>query len=117
LVQGGISGGGVCGPLSYLVYRGLFAQNEGLTLPLKPQKEYLGHTEKVEPIVLPEDVLAAIDTTGTEDLGETGSEVGDVVVEATPQNVHETVTPMPTFTSEADAEGTVVPKAVPVTDP
>lgn len=117
LVQGGVSGGGVCGPLSYLVYRGLFAQNEGLALPLKPQIEYLGHTEKVEALVLPEDVLAAINATGAEDLGETGSEVGDVVVEATPQTVHETVTPMPTFTSEADAEGTVVPKAVPVTDP
>lgn len=117
MVQGGASGGGVCGPLSYMVYRGLFAQSEGLALPLKPQSEYAGHTEMVEAVELPEDVLATINASGAEDVGETGTEAGDVAAEAAPQPAQEAVTPMPTFTPEADAEGTVVPRAVPVLDP
>lgn len=117
MVQNGASGGAVCGPLSYLVYNGLFAQEEGLHLPLKPQQEYSGNTERVEAVELPEDVLAAIDATTIEDVGETGSEIGGVGFESNVQTNAELVAPMPTLTPEVDAEGTVVPRAVPVTDP
>jgi penicillin-binding protein 2 len=119
LVQNAGSGGGVCGPLVHLIYRGLFAQDEGLKLPLKPQTEYAGNTERLETITLPADVLAAIDTNEPMDdgeTGETGDEIGEVTAETTPP-ADNTTTPTPTLTPEIDDEGTVIPKAVPVAEP
>ena len=117
MVQNGASGGGVCGPLVHLVYRGLFAQQQGARMPLKWQQEFAGNTERVKSVELPDDVLAAIDVTVLEDVGETGAEVNVVSRPTNLQADDDTVTPTPTFTPEADAEGTVVPRAVPVTDP
>lgn len=120
LVQNAGSGGGVCGPLVHLIYRGLFAQDEGLKLPLKPQTEFAGNTERIEAIELPADVLAAIDANEPFELsdpGETGDEVGEMVAEATPPSADNTATPIPTLTPEIDAEGTVIPRAVPVPEP
>ena len=121
LVQNAGSGGGVCGPLVHLIYSGLFAQDEGLKLPLKPQNEFAGNTDRLEAITLPADVLAAIDTTepiDAADNGETGDEAGDIATEShsTPPTDNSTP-PTPTLTPEVDDEGTVIPKAVPVREP
>ena len=122
LVQNAGSGGAVCGPLVHLIYSGLFAQDEGLKLPLKPQTEYAGNTDRLEAVTMPADVLAAIDTTepmDADDNGETGDEAGDV--EAPPPAAipvpDNSATPTPTLTPEVDDEGTVIPKAVPVHEP
>jgi penicillin-binding protein 2 len=119
LVQNGGSGGKVCGPLVHLIYRGLFAQDEGLKLPLRPQKEFPGNTDRIEEIELPEDVLAAVSmdpNAPSDDGGETGDEVGEVILKAQPVN-ETTDTPTPTITPEIDDEGTVIPRAVPVAEP
>jgi penicillin-binding protein 2 len=117
LAQNAGSGGGVCGPLVHLIYRGLFAQEQGLKLPLKTQAEFAGNTDRIEAIELPEDVLAAISATEFQDLGETGEEIGEVAAEPSPPPADNSITPTPTLTPEIDAEGTVIPKAVPVTEP
>ena len=117
LVQNAGSGGGVCGPLVHLIYRGLFAREHGLKLPLRTQTEFAGNTDRIEAIELPEDVIAAIDATQTGDPGETGEEIGEVTPETIAPPVAETPSPTPTLTPEIDAEGTVIPKAVPVTEP
>jgi penicillin-binding protein 2 len=113
LVQNAGSGGAVCGPLSHLIYRGLFARDEGLKLPLKPQTEFAGNDDRIEAIELPEDVLAAIDASETEDLGETGEEAVGIAKPVDPTASTTTITPIPTITPEADAEGTI-PRALPV---
>jgi len=123
MVQNGASGGAVCGPLTHLVYRGLFTKDAGGRLPLKHMNEFAGNTERVEQVDLPEDVLAAIDATilQEEDAGETGTEVTlagtEEPVTPTPSSTppRAQIVPLtPTITTEADDEGTVVPRAVPV---
>jgi penicillin-binding protein 2 len=115
MVQNASSGGAVCGPLVNLVYRGIFAQEEGLRLPLRPQTEFVGNLDRIEEIELPKDILAAIDVTEEEDVGETGAEVDDFVpLLPVPEPESDTVTPTPTITPEADAEGSVIPRAIPV---
>ncbi len=136
LVQNGGSGGGVCGPLVNLVYRGLFARdNNGIRLPLKPLPKVPGNTDRIETtILIPPEMIAAVEagdtgsapeaiaaaaipvTTAEEDAGETGEEAGDVAP-AVPDLPSTTVTPTPTITPEVDAEGSVIPRAVPVKDP
>jgi penicillin-binding protein 2 len=126
LVQAGGSGGGVCGPLVHTVYSGLFAKENGMRLPLKPQAEFKGHLDRIEAIEPLKDVLAAIEaseiadgeTTGSADtedeIGETGDEVGEVLPD-TPLGVTPTTTsPQPTITPETDREGQVIPRATPI---
>jgi penicillin-binding protein 2 len=114
LVQNAGSGGAVCGPLSHLIYRGLFARDEGLKLPLKPQTEFAGNDERIDVIELPTDILAAIDASAAEDLGETGEEAVGIAKPVDPTaSTTTTTTPIPTITPEADAEGTI-PRALPV---
>ncbi|MCP5545653.1 MAG: penicillin-binding protein 2 [Akkermansiaceae bacterium] len=114
LVQNGASGGAVCGPLVSLIYRGLFAEDEGLKLPLKRQTEFAGNTDRIEAIEPPEDPLAAIHAEAAPDAGETGDEAGDLTTSSTIRETPEPYTPTPTLSSGIDAEGTVVPRAVPV---
>ena len=126
LVQAGGSGGGVCGPLVNTIYTGLFAQEKGMRLPLKPQTEYDGHLERIEAIEPLKDVLAAIEaseipvgetiaSTPDDDIGETGDEVGEILtdppIETNPANL---TTPTPTITPETDREGQVIPRATPI---
>ena len=135
LVQNGGSGGGVCGPLVNLVYRGIFARDNGVKLPLKPMTKALGNTDRIEKTIeispemiaaveagetvpAPPSVATAADTpqVAEEPAGETGEEAGEVASGIhTPPST--TVTPTPTITPEVDAEGSVIPKAIPVTDP
>jgi penicillin-binding protein 2 len=118
IVQNAGSGGAVCGPLVNLINHGLFSREQGLKLPLKAQTEFVGNTDRLEEIELPEDVLAAIGVAGMaeEDLGETGDEIGPLE-SASHIPEDESETPVPTLTSEIDAEGTVIPRAVPVAEP
>lgn len=125
LVQAGGSGGGVCGPLVNTVYTGLFAKENGMRLPLKPQTEYKGHLDRIEAIEPLKDVLAAIEaseiadgeTTAAspdEEVGETGDEVGEVLPD-TPIGIAPTInSPQPTITPETDREGQVIPRATPI---
>jgi penicillin-binding protein 2 len=128
LVQAGGSGGGVCGPLVNTVYTGLFAKENGMRLPLKPQTEYKGHLNRIEAIEPLKDVLAAIEaseipvgeTTAAanpdDEIGETGDEVGEVLPD-TPIGLTPTITsPQPTITPETDREGQVIPRATPIND-
>jgi penicillin-binding protein 2 len=118
LVQHAGSGGAVCGPLANLIFRGLFAQDDGLILPLQTQTEYAGHTDKIEEIELPADVLAAINASEfVEDLGETGDEAGDLSPDIMPVTPEPAVLPTPTITLEFDEEGSVAPQAIPVPNP
>ena len=138
LVQNGGSGGGVCGPLVNLVYRGLFARdNKGIRLPVKPMTKVLGNTDRIEKsIEISPEMIAAVEAGDTEPAldaiiaaatanqvapveepsGETGEEAGDVAAE-TPVVPSTADTPTPTITPEVDAEGSEIPKAVPVKEP
>ncbi|MCU0778008.1 MAG: penicillin-binding transpeptidase domain-containing protein [Akkermansiaceae bacterium] len=126
LVQNGGSGGAVCGPLVKLIYQGLFSREEGVRLPLKPQREFAGHTDRIEEIVIADETPAAAGglqpgstgESGDEEpvLGETGDEVGELAVTADAA-ADDSVTPVPTLTPEIDVEGTVIPRAVPVPEP
>ncbi|MBC7979378.1 MAG: hypothetical protein H7Y36_02320 [Armatimonadetes bacterium] len=125
LAQAAGSGGGVCGPLVNIVYTGIFAQENGLRLPLKPQTEFAGHTKRIEAIELPKDVLASIeaveipvvpveDSTALATVevdGETGDEVGGVNANAPIETQPTTTSPTPTITPEIDREGQVIPRA------
>jgi penicillin-binding protein 2 len=138
MVQNGGSGGGVCGPLANLVYRGLFARDRGVKLPLKRQSEVIGNTDRIEKsIEIPAEVIAAVEAGDTaptpeaiaaveisspastdqedEAIGETGEEVSDLVtVDLPPATTTEI--PTPTITPEFDAEGSAIPRAVPVSE-
>ena len=119
MVQNAGSGGAVCGPLVHLIYRGLFAADEGMKLPLKPQTEFPGNLDRYEEIPLPEDVLAAIqlDPASLANTGESGDEAGDIALPTLITTNNNETTPTPTLTPEIDAEGTVIPRATPVTEP
>lgn len=122
------SGGGVCGPLVNMVYTGIFAQENGMRLPLKPQTEYPGHLERIEAIEPIKDVLAAIEAaeippsnplssafSDNDNIGETGNEIGDILpVTAANNPPTETSSPKPTITQETDREGQVIPRATPI---
>jgi penicillin-binding protein 2 len=121
------SGGGVCGPLTKIVYTGLFAKEKGMRLPLKPQTEYKGNLEFIKSIEPPEDILAAIEASeipvapagssasgDAEEIGETGNEVGEVLPEMPAGASPVLVTPKPTITRETDREGQVIPRATPI---
>lgn len=120
MVQNAGSGGAVCGPLVHLLYSGLFAEDEGRLLALKPQTEFVGNTDRLETIALPADVLVAInanDPADDPDPGETGDEVGEDASGTMFPAADNTATPTPTLTPEIDDEGTVIPRAVPVIEP
>ncbi|MFU8893933.1 MAG: peptidoglycan D,D-transpeptidase FtsI family protein [Luteolibacter sp.] len=115
IVQGGGSGGAVCGPLTQLIYRGLIARDEGMRLPLRQQTEFTGNTNRIDAIELPTDILAAIDISEEEEAaGETGEEAVVLVRPQLPE-ISTPVTPIPTITPEVDDEGTI-PRAIPVLD-
>ncbi|MEX1048038.1 MAG: penicillin-binding transpeptidase domain-containing protein [Akkermansiaceae bacterium] len=150
MVQNASSGGGVCGPLVNLIYRGLFARdNEGVRLPLRPQPvekgslgslnarwlKELGQPEQnlLKILEIPADIIAAVEAgdpnpspeaiaaveipemTEEPDAGETGEEVGQILASPAPESDIEP--PTPTITPEVDAEGSVIPRAVPVPEP
>jgi penicillin-binding protein 2 len=118
LAQNAGSGGGVCGPLVNLIYKGLFGDEKDQRLPLRAQTEFVGNTDRIEHIDLPKNALAEIrkpangDETDLDEY-ETGDEAG--IPSNTSPNI--TIPPTPTLTPEVDPEGTVIPRALPVTEP
>ena len=127
LVQAGTSGGAVCGPLVNTVYTGIFAQEKGLRLPLKPQTEYEGHLKMIDAIEPFKDVLASIEASeipeedanstvavDPEEIGETGDEAAEILPTPTIDTTPVMVTPKPTITQETDREGQVIPRATPI---
>ncbi|MEN9990892.1 MAG: hypothetical protein RLZZ224_594 [Verrucomicrobiota bacterium] len=113
LVIGGKSGGKVCGPLVHLIYRGLFALDEGLRLPLQPQDEVKGNTDSIEEILLPEDTLAAVQA---EEITETAADVESNVKTPSTNSENDNPTeilPTPTITPEIDSAGTIL-RAIPI---
>lgn len=133
MAQAAGSGGGVCGPMVNMVYTGIFAQEEGMRLPLKPQTEYPGHLDRIEALEPLKDVLAAIEVTppsaivvanppqnnatasaDPDEIGETGNEVGDILPITPTPTQPTTVSPKPTITQESDSEGQVIPRATPI---
>ena len=129
MAQSAGSGGGVCGPLVNMVYTGLFAQEAGKRLPLKPQSEYPGHLVRIEAIEPIKDVLAAIQATeapvsnpnttaaaSNDDDGETGNEIGDILPTTNPSTSTTIISPKPTITQETDREGQVIPRATPIVE-
>ena len=117
LVQNGGSGGKVCGPLANLILRGLFAQDDGIKLPLKPQSPVLGNTNRIEEIVIPkDDPLATPGSEEAEGNGETGEEVENLEP-PTPPVTTQPIIPSPVITPEVDEDGTVIPRAQPVLEP
>ncbi|MFD2257308.1 peptidoglycan D,D-transpeptidase FtsI family protein [Luteolibacter algae] len=131
MAQAAGSGGGVCGPLVNMIYTGIFAQENGMRLPLKPQTEYQGHLKFIEGIEPIKDVLAAIEASEIpvadpdapvtaaaegDEIGETGDEVGDILPEAPANNTPAITSPKPTITQETDREGQVIPRATPINE-
>ena len=132
LVQNGGSGGGVCGPLVNLVYRGLFARDRGVRLPLRPLEKVLGNTDRIEKTIeISPETIAAVESgeigftaavlapspdaaviqSGDDMSGETGEEAGNLT-NTIQSSASTSVTPTPTITPEVDAEGSVIPKAI-----
>jgi len=109
-VKRGSSGGAVAGPLVHLILRGLFARDEGLELPLTKMKEYDGDFIVREKVELPKE--GELLDIAYEDSGETGNEISDIPMTkpitdpSTPRIVK------PTIKQRADAEGSVIPKAI-----
>jgi penicillin-binding protein 2 len=138
LVQNGGSGGGVCGPLVNLVFRGLFARDmKGIRLPLRPMTKVPGNTDRFEKTIeIPAETIAAVEVGEVglppeaaaitpspvppitaapvdEAIGETGEEIGKIPAEV-PPNSSPDIIPTPTITPEVDAEGSIIPKAIPI---
>ncbi|NQX02014.1 hypothetical protein HQ447_15255, partial [bacterium] len=103
---------------------------------LKPMTKVPGNTDRIEKSIeiSPETIAAveagdlgpppviaalppapaptAIAEAQDEAVGETGEEIGEMPPEAPPLST--TVIPTPTITPEVDAEGSVIPKAIPI---
>jgi hypothetical protein len=102
-----------------LLYRALLTGDQAQRLPLHRQQEYTGNTERIEEIILPDELVAAIDAGVSAEFlaGETGNET-EIPAISTPRNdLNRSLTPTPTLTPEIDDEGTVIPRAVPVPEP
>ena len=118
-VHRGEHGGTVAGPIVHLILRGLFAQEDGIKLPLVKMKESYGDFEVRDLVELPEgedfidigyNKLAELEAETAE--GETGDEIPDMATN-TPVLVHPaTHIPTPTIKQKADAEGSKLPKAI-----
>jgi penicillin-binding protein 2 len=116
LVIGGTSGGKVCGPLTHLIYRGLFALDDGLTVKVTPQQEYVGNTNKIEEIALPEDTLAAVGAVAMNEPTETADNIATDPNTPSPDTLTPENSQQPQLiTPTIDPTGTI-PRAIPVTD-
>jgi penicillin-binding protein 2 len=100
VVQNGKSGGKVAGPLVRLIFRGLFAAEGGLKLPLRRMGEVAGNSEPIEEIALPEGDLL---TLAIDEEGETGEEAAEAQLPGTPVRVRPRAIPLPSITPDADS--------------
>ena len=129
IVQGGKSGGGVCGPLVNTIFTGILAQEKGMRLPLKPQTEFAGNLEPILAIKPFKDVLASIEASeipkqetlpaaiaAAPEPIETAEETVEILPTPALPTKPIKVMPNPTITQEDDREGQVIPRALPVRD-
>ena len=100
VVQNGKSGGKVGGPLVNLIFRGLFASEKGLKLPLRRMGEVGGNFEPIEEIELPEGDLLAL---AIDEEGETGEEAEEAQLPGGPVRVRPRTIPLPSITPDADS--------------
>ena len=100
MVQNGKSGGKVCGPLVNLIFRGLFAAEKGLKLPLRRMGEVAGNFDPIEEIALPEGDLLAL---AIDEEGETGEEAEEAQLPGTAVRVRPRAIPLPSITPDADS--------------
>jgi len=100
VVQNGKSGGKVAGPLVHLIFRGLFAAEKGLKLPLRRMGEVAGNADPIEEIALPEGDLL---TLAIDEEGETGEEAAEAQLPGTPVRVRPRAIPLPSITPDADS--------------
>ena len=100
VVQNGKSGGKVAGPLVRLIFRGLFAAENGLKLPLRRMGEVAGNSEPIEEIALPEGDLL---TLAIDEEGETGEEAAEAQLPGTPVRVRPRAIPLPSITPDPDS--------------
>jgi penicillin-binding protein 2 len=114
LVVGGKSGGKVAGPLTQMIYRSLFALDDGLTYKPRPQTEYVGKIDSLEEIILPDETLAAFETAdATETADNAQTNIDAITKTNNPENNTTEMLPSPTITPEIDSAGTI-PRATPV---
>lgn len=120
-VHRGEHGGTVAGPLVHLILRGLFAQEDGIKLPIVKMTESQGDFEVREAVELSEEddfidlayqQRAEQANDENQPSGETGNEISEI--ESAPPIL---VTPSPhlptpTIRQKADAAGSRVPKAI-----
>lgn len=99
VVQNGKSGGKVAGPLVHLIFRGLFAADGGLRLPLNRMGEVPGNFDPIEEINLPDGDLLAL---AIDEEGETGEEASDAQSSDAPVKVKPRTIPLPSITPDAD---------------
>lgn len=117
LVQGGKSGGKVCGPLVHMIYRGIFAQEDGMRLPLSPQSEFVGNSDMIEEIALPEDSISLDEPASfTETADDSTPELllDRSAIDIEPNNPD--IIPSPTITPDSDETSNRPPRAIPVPD-
>ena len=100
MVQNGKSGGKVCGPLVNLIFRGLFAAEKGLKLPLRRMGEVAGNFDPIEEITLPDGDLLAL---AIDEEGETGEEAEEAQLPGTAVRVRPRAIPLPSITPDADS--------------
>lgn len=117
-VHRGEHGGTVAGPLVHLIMRGLFAQEDGIKLPLVKMTEAQGDFEVREEVVLPEGDdfidIAYQRLADSEDgnNGETGNEIAEVPNSRPLPSTPSPHLPKPSIKQRADAEGSRIPKAI-----
>jgi penicillin-binding protein 2 len=114
LVVGGKSGGKVAGPLTQMIYRSLFALDDGLTFKPRPQTEFVGKIDSLEEITFADDALAAFETADATETADNAQTNIDAITKTNdPENNTTQMLPTPTITPEIDSAGTI-PRAVPV---
>ena len=114
LVVGGKSGGKVAGPLTQMIYRSLFALDDGLTFKPRPQTEFVGKIDSLEEITFADDALAAFETADATETADNAQTNIDAITKTNdPENNTTQMLPTPTITPEIDSAGTI-PRAKPV---
>ncbi|MGJ8694977.1 MAG: peptidoglycan D,D-transpeptidase FtsI family protein [Verrucomicrobiaceae bacterium] len=102
MVRNGGSGGAVAGTLSHLIYRGIFAMENGSVPRLTKMGLHEGHFDFIATLELPPGDELPFQV---EDLGETGNEVDEELLqERTPVKVTPNTAPLPSITPVADSE-------------
>jgi hypothetical protein len=113
---------------------------KGVRLPLRPLTKVPGNTDRFEKTIdIPVETITAVElgevglppetvgspsapspgtatSNGDETIGETGAEIGEMPAVSLP-DLPSDIIPTPTITPEVDAEGSVIPKAIPIPEP